>query len=157
LGKLLENFVVWVSRKEYMFTYIIEILRIRNTLSIKALEKLNLENIFEERYLSEQEVALLPTLVVRKVDGHQYVEFTGIPLQSIEIATEYLNAVALVLGHIQELYTLHIDDIRVEPFMVALLKEVSIPGYFRDKTHLKKYLKNVLSASIKLVVKGQRR
>ena len=140
-----------------MFTYIIEILRIRNTLSIKALEKLDLETIFQERLLSEQAIALLPSIIVRKVDGHQCVEFTGIPLRSIAVMTEYLSAVALVLAHIQELYTLHIDDIRVEPFMVALLKEVSIPGYFRDKTHLKKYLKNVLSASIKLVVKGQRR
>ena len=138
-----------------MFTYIIEILRIRNTLSIKALEKLDLETIFQERYLSEQAIALLPTLVVRKVDGHQCVEFTGIPLQSIAVMTEYLNAFAIVLAHIQELYALHIDASRVESFMVALLKDVSIPGYFVDKTHLKKYLKHVLSASIKLVVKGQ--
>jgi len=147
---------MWVSRKEYMFTYIIEILHIRNTLSIKALEKLDLETIFQERYLSEQAIALLPTMIVRKVDGHQCVEFTGIPLHSIEVMTEYLNAVAIVLVHIQELYALHIDASRVEFFMVALLKEVSIPGYFVDKTHLKKYLKQVLSASIKLVVKGQR-
>ena len=70
--------------------------------------------------------------------------------------TEYLNAVAIVLAHIQELYVLHIDASKVEPFMVALLKEVSIPGYFIDKLHLKKYLKQVLSASIKLVVKGQK-
>jgi hypothetical protein len=139
-----------------MFTYIIEILSIRNTLSIKALEKLDLETIFQERYLSEHAIALLPTLVVRKVDGHQCVEFTGIPLHSIEVMTEYLNAVSIVLAHIQELYALHIDASRVEFFMVALLKEVSIPGYFVDKTHLKKYLKQVLSASIKLVVKGQR-
>ena len=147
---------MWVSRKEYMFTYIIEILRIRNTLSIKALEKLDLETIFQERYLSEHAIELLPTLVVRKVDGHQCVEFTGIPLQSIEVMTEYLNAVAIVLAHIQELYVLHIDASKVESFMVALLKDVSIPGYFIDKLHLKKYLKQVLSASIKLVVKGQR-
>ena len=146
---------MWVSRKEYMFTYIIEILRIRNTLSIKALEKLDLETIFQERYLSEQAIALLPILVVRKVDGHQCVEFTGIPLRSIAVMTEYLNAVAVVLAHIQELYALHIDAFRVESFMVALLKDVSIPGYFVDKTHLKKYLKHVLSTSIKLVVKGQ--
>ena len=147
---------MWVSRKEYMFTYIIEILRIRNTLSIKALEKLDLETIFQERYLSEQAIALLPTLVVRKVDGHQCVEFTGIPLRSIAVMTEYLNAVAIVLAHIQELYVLHIDASKVESFMVALLKDVSIPGYFVDKLHLKKYLKQVLSASIKLIVKGQR-
>ena len=153
---LLANFVMWLSRKEYMFTYIIEILRIRNTLSIKALEKLDLETIFQECYLSEQAIALLPTLVVRKVDGHQCVEFTGIPLHSIAVMTEYLNAVAIVLAHIQELYVLHIDASKVESFMVALLKDVSIPGYFVDKLHLKKYLKQVLSASIKLVVKGQR-
>ena len=154
--ELLDNFVMWVSRKEYMFTYIIETLRIRNTLSIKALEKLDLETIFQERYFSEHAIALLPTLVVRKVDGHQCVEFTGIPLQSIEVMTENLNAVAIVLAHIQELYALHIDASRVESFMVALLKDVSIPGYFVDKIHLKKYLKQVLSASIKLVVKGQK-
>jgi hypothetical protein len=139
-----------------MFTYIIEILHIRNTLSIKALEKLDLKTIFQERFLSEQSIAPLPTLVVKKVDGHQCVEFTGIPLRSIQVMTEYLNAVALVLAHIQELYALHIDALRVESFMVALLKEVNIPGYFVDKTHLKKYLKHVLSASIKLVVKGQK-
>ena len=120
-----------------MFTYIIEILRIRNTLSIKALEKLDLEAIFQERYLSEQAIALLPTLVVRKVDGHQCVEFTGIPLRSIAVMTEYLNVVAIVLAYIQELYELHIDASKVESFMIALLKEVSIPGYFVDKTHLK--------------------
>ena len=153
---LLANFVMWVSRKEYMFTYIIETLRIRNTLSIKALEKLDLETIFQERYLSEHAIALLPTLIVRKVDGHQCVEFTGIPLRFIEVMTEYLNAVAIVLAHIQELYALHIDASRVESFMVALLKDVSIPGYFVDKIHLKKYLKHVLSTSIKIVVKGQR-
>jgi hypothetical protein len=147
---------MWVSRKEYMFTYIIETLRIRNTLSIKALEKLDLETIFQEHYLSEQAITLLPTLVVRKVDGHQCVEFIGIPLRSIAVMTKYLNAVAIVLAHIQELYALHIDASRVESFMVALLKDVSIPGYFVDKTHLKKYLKQVLSASIKLVVKGQK-
>ena len=113
-----------------MFTYIIETLRIRNTLSIKALEKLDLETIFQEHYLSEQAITLLPTLVVRKVDGHQCVEFTGIPLRSIAVMTKYLNAVAIVLAHIQELYALHIDASRVESFMVALLKEVSIPGYF---------------------------
>ena len=156
MEELLENFVVWVSRKEYMFTYIIEILRIRKTLSIKALEKLDLETIFQERYLSEHAIALLPTLVVSKVDGHQCVEFTGIPLRSIAVMTEYLNAVAIVLAHIQELYALHIDASKVESFMVALLKDVSIPGYFVDKLHLKKYLKQVLSASIKLIVKGQR-
>jgi len=139
-----------------MFSYIIEILRIRNTLSIKALEKLDLETIFQERYLSEHAIALLPNLVVRKVDGHQYVEYTGIPLQSIVVMTEYLNAVALVLEHIQELYLLHIDGTEVESFMVALLKDVSIPGYFLDKTHLKKYLKHVLFVSIKLVVQGQK-
>jgi hypothetical protein len=139
-----------------MFTYIIEILSIRNTLSIKALEKLDLETIFQERFLSEQSIALMPSIIVRKVDGHQCVEFTGIPLQSIEVMTKNLNAVAIVLAHIQELYVLHIDASRVESFMVALLKDVSIPGYFVDKTHLKKYLKQVLSASIKLVVKGQR-
>lgn len=153
---LLANFVMWVSRKEYMFSYIIEILRIRTTLSIKALEKLDLEKIFQERYLSEHAIALLPNLVVRKVDGHQYVEYTGIPLQSIVVMTEYLNAVALVLGHIQELYLLHIDGTEVESFMVTLLKDVSIPGYFLDKTHLKKYLKHVLFVSIKLVVQGQK-
>ena len=140
-----------------MFTYIIEILRIRNTLSIKALEKLDLETIFQERYLSEQAIALLPTLVIRKIDGHQCVEFTGIPLRSIAVMTEYLNAVAIVLAHIQELYALHIVASKVESFMIALLEDVSIPGYFVDKTHLKKYLKHVLSASIKLVVKGQKK
>jgi len=34
--------------------------------------------------------------------------------------------------------------------MAELLKEVSIPGYFINRTHLKKYLKRVLSASVKL-------
>ena len=133
-----------------MFTFTLHILRIRNTLSIKALEKRNLETFFQERYLSEQAVQLLSSLIIRYVDGHQYVEYTGIPLKSIEVVTHHLNPVAIVLDHIQKLYTIHIDHNSVEYFMAELLKKVCIPGYFINKTHLKKYLKRVLSASVKL-------
>ena len=133
-----------------MFTFNLHILLIRNTLSIKALEKRNLETFFQERYLSEQAVQLLPSLSISCDDGHQYVEYTGIPLRSIEVVTNYLNPVAIVLEKIQKLYSIHIDHNRVEYFMAELLKEVSIPGYFINRTHLKRYLKRVLSSSVKL-------
>ena len=136
-----------------MFTFNLHILLIRNTLSIKALEKRNLETFFQDRYLTEQAIQLLPSLTISYDDGHQYVEYTGIPLRSIEVVTNYLNPVAIVLEKIQKLYSIHIDHNRVEYFMAELLKEVSIPGYFINRTHLKKYLKRVLSASVKLVRK----
>ena len=140
-----------------MFTFIVKILHIRNTVSIKALEAIDLESTFQERYLSEQSIQLLPSLIVRYIDDHQYVEFTGIPLRAIEVATRHLQAVSVILEEIQKLYTIHIDHGTVEYFMAELLKEVSIPGYFIDRTHLKEYLKKVLLASVKLFVQGIRK